>query len=427
MTIVALLTFCTSGYAYDYTVVGPEAYFNSDWDRTDATNRMEVLDNKKFYLIKEVTTTEDNTVIEFLVNRNNYANHYINYTANGNADITKASVTIATAGTYELVFTFDSYNHNSNTQVIENTLDVIVLAKVSADSHNSPSLWNAGDMTFNKKDNKFHYKVDMTNLSTSFTGEYTVQAYHGRDNNLHTYGAGGKDNSTPLTVSYTPTQLGNYELDLIFDPIMQTAPTYAVKQYYDYSIGATGYITFSATENLEVSDDVTAYYITGQVTGSPLMNAVTTTYIPATTVVPQTTTGTGVIIKGTANGVARFYPTSTSVTLTNNKLQGTGGSSYGVTANTTYCFTTKDGLIGFYLATAGTYAANKAYLNASDVSGGSSPVREYLGINFGETTAIENVRNGLPANNQYYNLQGQSVSHPTKGIYILNGKKVMKR
>lgn len=424
MIIVALLTFCSSGYAYYYTVVGPEAYFNSDWDRTDATNRMEVLNNKKFYLIKEVTTTEPNTVIEFLVNRSNTAGHYINYTTNGNNAIAKASVTIAKADTYNLVFTFDSKNGNSATEVIENTLDVIVMAKVSADSHNSPSLWIAGDMTFNKKDNKFHYIVDVPNQSANFTGEYTVQAYHGRDNSLHEYNAGG---STPLTLDYTPAQPGNYEVDFIFDPIMQTVETPVVKRYYDYTIGATGYMTFSAAENLEVSEDVTAYYITGQASGSPLMNAVTTTLVPATTAVPQTTNGTGVIVRGAAGSVARFYSTSTSVTLTNNKLQGTGGSPLPVAANETYCFTKNgDGPIGFYLAEAGTYAANKAFLPASAVSRGRNfGSREYLPISFDgdELSGISDVRGGQAADGRCYNLQGQPVSRPGKGIYIINGKK----
>lgn len=425
MTIVALLTFCFSGYAYDYAVVGPEAYFNSDWDRTDATNKMEVL-NQKFYLIREVTTTEANTVIEFMVSRTNSNNYFYNYTPTHYTNTTRigneASVTIPFAGTYFLVFTMNS--NTNGTQVTDGTLDVIVLAKVSADSHNSPSLWNAGDMTFNKKDNKFHYKVDIPNQSASFTGEYTIQAYHGRDNDFRTYNAGG---STPLTVDYTPTQLGNYEVDFVFDPIMQTVETPVVKQYYDYTIGATGYMTFSAAENLEVSEDVTAYYIIGQASGSPLMNAVTTALVPATTAVPQTTNGTGVIVRGAAGSVARFYSTSTSVTLTNNKLQGTGGSPLPVAANETYCFTKNgDGPIGFYLAEAGTYAANKAFLPASAVSRGRNfGSREYLPISFDgdELSGISDVRGGQAADGRCYNLQGQPVSRPGKGIYLINGKK----
>ena len=134
------------------------------------------------------------------------------------------------------------------------------------------------------------------------------------------------------------------------------------------------------------------------------------------------------IVRGTANGMARFYPTTTSVTLTNNKLQGTGGSTHDVAANETYCFTTnEDDLIGFYLATAGTYAANKAFLPASVVSRGRNNARKFVGIDFGsEETAIKRIETSLK-DGTYYNLAGQPVPHPTKGLYILNGRKVMRR
>lgn len=41
-----------------------------------------------------------------------------------------------------------------------------------------------------------------------------------------------------------------------------------------------------------------------------------------------------------------------------------------------------------------------------------------------ETTAIETVK-AEKANNEYYNLAGQRVANPTKGLYIVNGKKVI--
>ena len=42
----------------------------------------------------------------------------------------------------------------------------------------------------------------------------------------------------------------------------------------------------------------------------------------------------------------------------------------------------------------------------------------------GEVTAIETVK-AEKANNEYYNLAGQRVANPTKGLYIVNGKKVI--
>ena len=48
-----------------------------------------------------------------------------------------------------------------------------------------------------------------------------------------------------------------------------------------------------------------------------------------------------------------------------------------------------------------------------------------LEIVFGETTGI-NMVNGEEAKvNGFYNLQGQRVAAPAKGLYIVNGKKVI--
>jgi hypothetical protein len=45
-----------------------------------------------------------------------------------------------------------------------------------------------------------------------------------------------------------------------------------------------------------------------------------------------------------------------------------------------------------------------------------------------DPTAIDEVKSAaqpVKADNVYYNLNGQRVEKPTKGIYILNGKKVL--
>jgi hypothetical protein len=42
----------------------------------------------------------------------------------------------------------------------------------------------------------------------------------------------------------------------------------------------------------------------------------------------------------------------------------------------------------------------------------------------GEATGIEAVKT-TKANGEYYNLAGQRVAQPTKGLYIVNGKKVV--
>lgn len=79
----------------------------------------------------------------------------------------------------------------------------------------------------------------------------------------------------------------------------------------------------------------------------------------------------------------------------------------------------------FHLASAGTLAANKAYLDLEGVS-----ASRVLSISYSdeETTGIEAVNVNTESNNaarEYYNLNGQRVANPTKGLYIVNGKKVI--
>ena len=77
-----------------------------------------------------------------------------------------------------------------------------------------------------------------------------------------------------------------------------------------------------------------------------------------------------------------------------------------------------DGL--FYKAKAGSLAAGKAYLKLTSALG-----RELV-INWGGETAIQSIDNGkLTKDNVIYDLSGRRVENPTKGIFIINGKKVI--
>ena len=75
----------------------------------------------------------------------------------------------------------------------------------------------------------------------------------------------------------------------------------------------------------------------------------------------------------------------------------------------------------FKKSSGGTLAAGKAYLV---MSGTLAPE---LGVGFeGGITGINNVKGSeFNANDNIYNLNGQRVANPTKGLYIVNGKKVI--
>ena len=78
--------------------------------------------------------------------------------------------------------------------------------------------------------------------------------------------------------------------------------------------------------------------------------------------------------------------------------------------------------VGFYKWAGGSLGAGRAIVPAYRVN---STAREFLGFDFSnEATAIKSVKT-KKAENQYFNLTGQQITHPVKGLYIANGKKVV--
>jgi hypothetical protein len=129
--------------------------------------------------------------------------------------------------------------------------------------------------------------------------------------------------------------------------------------------------------------------------------------------------GTGLVLKATTPGSAVNVPVFDGTgadDVSGNNMVGSATATTDIAANGGYIL--KDGV--FQPATAGTLAAGKAYL-AIAVSGARA-----LEMSFeDDVTAIEAVKAQNVENGQYFNLAGQRVANPTKGLYIVNGKKVI--
>ena len=68
-----------------------------------------------------------------------------------------------------------------------------------------------------------------------------------------------------------------------------------------------------------------------------------------------------------------------------------------------------------------TNGAHKAYLALAQSSG----ARSFISMFDNETTGIGQIANRQSSNGQYFDLSGRRVAQPTKGLYIMNGKKVI--
>ncbi len=81
--------------------------------------------------------------------------------------------------------------------------------------------------------------------------------------------------------------------------------------------------------------------------------------------------------------------------------------------------------IGFYKANSQTVAANRAYLHTTYNVEGAPGASMMMVFADDETTGIQKVENRESRAEGYYNLNGQRVAVPTKGLYIVNGKKMI--
>jgi len=131
------------------------------------------------------------------------------------------------------------------------------------------------------------------------------------------------------------------------------------------------------------------------------------------------TMGEGVVLKSnTATIMPEYSETESATSYDDNDLEGTMTSI--VNPGNAYVLNKKDAGVGFYkLSATGTIGANKAYLTYD----GSAGARGFF--SFGDATGIEMpTMKGNNTDAVIYDLQGRRVALPTKGLYIMNGKKV---
>ena len=193
------------------------------------------------------------------------------------------------------------------------------------------------------------------------------------------------------------------------------------------TIGATGYTTFANIIPLDLSSitadhTVTAYY-GKSAAGSTVTLTSTDASVPA---------GEGLVLKGTAGDEVFIAAAASGTAIDGNKMKGCTAKTAinNETANKDYFYVLSATAAVFQ--NIGTWCASntlnipagKAYLDLTGVSLSSHA----LDISFEDenTTAISEVSNSkLQASGDYYDLSGRRVAQPTRGLYIVNGKKVI--
>ena len=174
------------------------------------------------------------------------------------------------------------------------------------------------------------------------------------------------------------------------------------------AISDAGWATYCSSKALDFTDvtGLTAY--TASKEGDVVKFNKVTGKVPA---------NEGLLVKGATTNI----PVCASASAIENLLVG-------VTVNTNKdantIFVLKNGAngIGFYKNTnAFTVRANSAYLDATAVAG----ARTFIALDDEETTNIDLTSVFSKGEAVVYDLQGRRVAQPTKGLYIVNGKKVV--
>ena len=182
------------------------------------------------------------------------------------------------------------------------------------------------------------------------------------------------------------------------------------------SISDVEYATFGNTTefDLAVPEGVTAY---------AAVASGTTVTLHEIDVIPASA---GVIVGGEAGTyIFEMSSMASSYTGENHMVAVSEDKVIPVTEDdkTNYIFTKKGDVLGFYKSSgSGTITKGKAYLSAPTTSGA-----KMLTIGFNDATGIESISELGDKNSEseVYDLQGRKVKNPTKGLYIVNGKKVI--
>ena len=134
--------------------------------------------------------------------------------------------------------------------------------------------------------------------------------------------------------------------------------------------------------------------------------------------------GTGVLLRA-KNGATDFeVPVATSADDVTDNLfvRGTGAAVESGSGPYNYVLGKHNGEVGFYKAGGMTVAKDKAYIQTTISSAHIFIDLEDMGV-----TGVNEITNTNLTNNtnDIFDLQGRKVAQPTKGLYIVNGRKVI--
>lgn len=223
-------------------------------------------------------------------------------------------------------------------------------------------------------------------------------------------------------VSYKVYDKATYDFDIAFNP---TTPSVDITGKRQVVIDAAGFTSFSSGHDLDWSAVENAAPYMATLTGETGYRKALLSKVTATEA------GQGALIKGTPNATVKPIIKDVTNSFEGNLFVATNGAISGSTDGSyNYVYSAAPNP-GFYKLTSNLNAekvkANGAYLHTTEPLAEEATSRVSW-IFDDEVTGINQIENAQPAtvkNTVVYNLNGQRVMNPAKGLYIVNGKKVI--
>lgn len=194
--------------------------------------------------------------------------------------------------------------------------------------------------------------------------------------------------------------------------VEKEAPSEVLEPGMLISVGEAGWRTFRTGSSIKITDPNVTAYVAKYVEEGNYIKLKEVTAVPGWQPVLIEAAPGKYMVEITTENLDALFPWGDNGLQANGKdaLPGDG---------TLYALAKKNGVVGFYKMSS--ESAIPAWAIYMKIESSSAPA--YLGFD-GEATGIEAVK-ATKNDGEFFNLAGQRVANPTKGLYIVNGKKVI--
>lgn len=417
-----------SAGATDYVLAGPSAIANGlEWNNSADVNKLQYVDDDIYYIVVDNCNLYTGTNYNWQIVEKGTWNKIAQWN----------EFYVSESGVYTMIYIFKNKVGEISTTCIP------VKNLTLSNNYTSTPSWNEDNSDFYfthiAGTTKWTFEIDAADVSDSWrfrvwtSGIYTGDGWHniaanaeGTSLNFATnsdaaYAANDTNNSWEVTYPDFPFE--KYIISMDYD-VLNYKWVVRADAYISKTVsGENQYATIGAPVPLDLSvvaaSGVTAYKLAANASTGVITKTEKTDALAA---------NEGALLENkTGSDVVLSIPVAASAVADgSNQLKAFTGvgklAQVSETGFTNYILTKESEHVGFYKVNdaGNSMGANTAYLHVPD----AGAARMAFFFDESEATAIQNVEK-IQENGRFFNLNGQRVAQPQKGLYIVNGKKML--